>query len=145
MKLIQFLIRALFFIVSWIIMKTEALEFKFIHLFLKPEYSRKGNCQQTGVCCERLGIGVPKKWLKLEWLNRYLIWWHGYRYNFEYIGQYENNLIYRCRYLKDKKCSIYRFRPRLCREYPKQQLWGFPDIHKTCGFSFLKRGKIDKK
>jgi Fe-S-cluster containining protein len=140
-KSLQYLTRAVFFFFGMLIMKFEQLEFKLLHLFIKPEYERKGGCKQTGMCCEQLGVGVPPSFLKREWLTRYLIWWHSFRYNFEYLEQYENAIIYRCRYLtEDKKCGIYKLRPRLCREYPKTLLWGYMKVYKGCGFRFVKRG-----
>ena len=38
-------------------------------------------------------------------------------------------------------CSIYMFRHRLCRFFPRQNLYGHPDLNPDCGFSFLLRPK----
>jgi Fe-S-cluster containining protein len=140
-KTLQFLIRAVFFGVAWIIETFQKVETRFVHLFKKPEYERRGGCQGVGACCKKVGMVLPAFLTKRNWAVRYFSWWHDYRYNFNYLGQVDAMLVYECRYLtKDNRCSIYRFRPRLCREYPKEQLWGFPKVHKGCGFSFAKPG-----
>jgi len=36
-------------------------------------------------------------------------------------------------------CSIYHFRHRLCRFYPRQRLYGHPKTHPDCGFRFVRR------
>ena len=140
-KSIQWLVRAIFLLGGWILEIFQRIEDKFIYLLKKPEYVRKGACQQSGTCCQNIGIVIPESWLRRPWLARAFVRWHRYRYNFIYLGKTDNMLIYECRYLsKDHRCSIYRFRPRLCREFPKEILWGYPKLHRGCGFYFVKRG-----
>jgi Fe-S-cluster containining protein len=138
------ILRMLFFVLGWLFELIQRAEDRLIRLFKKPEYERKGGCQKTGICCSNLGIQLPASWMKRPWLVRYFIWWHRYRYNFHYHDRTDTLLIYHCAYLtKNNTCSIYKWRPRLCREYPQLQLWGFPKLHKGCGFYFAKRGQKD--
>lgn len=130
--------RALLYILGWLIERTQRIETRCVHLFIKPEYVRQGACQGCGACCRTIGVIIPK-FLCRPWGIRYFAWWHGHRFNFEYLGHEGNMLVYTCRHLTDdNRCSIYRFRPRLCREFPRPQLWGHPDLHDGCGFYFTK-------
>ena len=122
----------------------QRIEDKFIFVFKKPEYIRRGQCQHSGTCCRHLGMQIPEPWMRRPWLVRYLVWWHRYRFNFQYLGKTEEILIYECDYItKGNLCSIYKWRPRLCRDFPKVQLWGFSKLHRGCGFRFTRRGRAD--
>ena len=143
-KTVQWSVRAVFFVGGWIFELTQRVEDKFICLFKRPEYIRKGGCQMSGMCCSNLGLLLPKAWSRRAWIIRYFVWWHRYRYKFHFLGIVDNLLVYECGYVtKDNQCSIYPWRPRLCREYPKVQLWDFPKLHKGCGFYFIQRGRAD--
>ena len=87
---------------------------------------------------------IPEAWVRRPWIVRFFIWWHRYRFNFHYLETVNNLLVYECGYIgKNNLCSIYKWRPRLCREHPNTFLWGFPRVHKGCGFYFTKRGQKD--
>jgi len=65
--------------------------------------------------------------------------------NFYFIDEEEGWLVYRCRYYRESKdgkgdrCSIYPFRHRLCRFFPRRMLYGHPSLHEDCGFKFVRR------
>jgi len=112
----------------------------FISLNKKTEYIKKGSCNKCGKCCQVLAIQYPKFFNRFPRLLKTTINWHEFRYNFSYLNKEHNYLLYKCNYPKaDGTCSIYRFRPRLCREYPKITLYGRPSAHPSCGFYFVRR------
>jgi Fe-S-cluster containining protein len=115
---------------------------RFLGTHKKTEYILEGKCHACGMCCYCIGVKLPFWMIRIRWIVRFLSWWHSLRLNFELIGQEENYLLYRCRYMSDEggTCPIYWRRPRLCREYPHIKLYGHPYNFKECGFSFKRRG-----
>ena len=114
---------------------------RLIRLIKKTEYVRKGSCQMTGQCCRAIGMQFPAAWHKRTRMLNLIKKWHYLRYNFTYIGTHNNMLVYECNYLThDNKCGIQRFKPALCRDFPKTPLFGVTKLHKGCGFYFARRG-----
>ncbi|MBN1282487.1 MAG: YkgJ family cysteine cluster protein [Proteobacteria bacterium] len=115
------------------------------------EYVREGSCVRCGRCCSLLGIEMPAWAVKRDWLVRLLVAWHDSALNFEFQGRAEGMLAYRCRYYRDGEggtpggCSIYPFRHRLCRFFPRQRLYGSLPLHDQCGFRFVKRKVIEQR
>jgi len=115
------------------------------------EYVREGSCVRCGRCCYLLGIEMPAWVVRRRWLVRLLRTWHSSGLNFEYQGETKTMLAYRCRYYKkgegDRKggCSIYRFRHRLCRTFPRQRLFGSLPLHDQCGFRFVRRDVLNRR
>ena len=139
---IQFIVRAISWSIGWTFEIIQLIESAILYPFKRTEYVRIGGCKNSGTCCKALGIVIPKWLLKIPGVERYFVWWHHYCYNFNYIGTNDNMLVYSCNHLtEDNKCSIYRWRPRMCRQFPHVTFWGMPDIHKGCGFSFKKRNQ----
>lgn len=107
------------------------------------EYVRVGRCSRCGKCCAFLALEMPPSIAKRPWLVRIFNCWHDAALNFEPAGVYDNFLAYRCRYYRgegaDGRCSIYPFRHRLCRFFPRQHLYGRIDLSSDCGFSFVRR------
>ena len=63
--------------------------------------------------------------------------------NFQFLGYQKNMLVFECDYLKDNKCSIHAYKPKLCRDFPKTPMIGFTKLHKGCGFGFAKRSGLE--
>jgi len=108
------------------------------------EYVRVGSCRRCGKCCAFLALEMPPYIAKRAWLVRIANSWHDVALNFQPAGVYGNFLAYRCRYYRgevpDGRCSIYPFRHRLCRFFPRQSLYGRIELSPDCGFSFVRRG-----
>ncbi len=120
----------------------EVVSEKLLGLFQKKEYIRGGACNRCGKCCRLLALEVRPSWLEINWLKRFLIFYHKVLFNFEYQGQERNWLVYRCRYLLDgdkPRCRIYYFRHRICRFFPHADFYGHPKLHDDCGFWFKRR------
>ena len=107
------------------------------------EYVRRGSCNRCGKCCQLLAVEMPGWLAKRPWMIRIVVSWHELVYNFEPRGIHEHLLVYSCRYYRDDRrgggCSIYPFRHRICRFFPKQHLYGKYDLGGDCGFRFMKR------
>ncbi|OVE80996.1 hypothetical protein BVY03_04880 [bacterium K02(2017)] len=139
-KSLRFITQVLCHIADYFMKSCEWPSKKIIGLFKKPEYSRQGDCQMTGQCCHMIGMEFPSSWHKKLKLLELIKKWHFLRYNFTYRGTTDNMLVYKCNYItKDKKCGIHRFKPALCRDFPKTPLIGFTKLHKGCGFYFVKK------
>lgn len=116
---------------------------KFVRFFIKPPYKQVGGCNQRGNCCFFIIIPEPK-----GWLTRLYYYW-----NTEINGFYPRHpepmdvdgdkvKVMGCRYLqKDGRCSHYRLRPTICREWPQIEYFGPPKILKGCGFHAVPRKK----
>jgi hypothetical protein len=118
----------------------------FSHLTKKlfhTHYTINGHCQNCGHCCSRLGIYLSKRFWNYSLVHRYSIWWYSFVYNFTFIEKDISNhiLIFKCNYLKNKKCSIYYKRPFICRSYPKVKYFIKPVFLPKCGYYIYKQKK----
>jgi Fe-S-cluster containining protein len=112
----------------------------------RTEFVRRGGCARTGQCCRNLALQVPNAWARRPWIVKIFNAWYRAIFNFHYLGTINQNwLVYECHYLKNGNlCSIYPYRPKLCREFPLTPLFGHGNLHKGCGYYFLQRGEIGK-
>ncbi len=93
--------------------------------FQSSKYVVKGKCKQCGLCCTCILFLDENGYIKDEAAFKKLQKKHLiYRYFFP-NGKVENEagnltgaILFKCRHLKNKKCSIYWFRPVFCRDYP---------------------------
>lgn len=139
-KTVRFLIQCIFYPVEWIHSFADALALRLLRLFREPQYQRHGACQMTGQCCQAIALQIPKSSLKHSWIRTVFLLWHDLRYNFEWVGQDQDYLIYSCRYLQNNKCSIQKFKPKLCRDFPQVTWFGKSRLHKGCGYYYAKTG-----
>ena len=125
----------------------------------RTEYVREGACTRCGRCCRCLALVMPPGVSSRDWLVRAARAWHAFAMNFQYIAEEEGGeeaegrrwLVYRCGYYRDGAgvdpghCSIYPFRHRICRFFPRQKLYGRPSLHPDCGFRFVKRAVREQR
>lgn len=124
------------------------------------EYVREGSCKRCGRCCRCLALVMPKGVSSRDWMVRVARLWHEIAMNFKSVAEdaarHSNDggqgwLIYRCGYYRDGDkeapghCSIYRFRHRLCRFFPRQGVYGHPSLHPDCGYSFVRRDVWERR
>lgn len=141
MKFLRLPVQVFLYIFEWILTIQEII---FIKLFYKEtlfQYKRIGSCAQTGSCCKFIGVKIPDYFLRFSLLKKLAIWWYGFRFHFHFLEAKNNVLIYSCNYLKNNKCEIYRFRPKLCRDYPKNLPYGKIKLYKGCGYEFISTRK----
>lgn len=117
----------------------------------KTEYVREGACKRCGRCCRCLSLIMPKGVSSRDWLVLAVRLWHRVGMNFRFIAEEEGWLVYGCGYYREEadgssgRCSIYPFRHRLCRFFPRQALYGCPSLHPDCGFRFIRREIAEKR
>lgn len=139
-KAAAFVVRTIYLIGGLLFYYMEKAAGWVINYHKKTEYIRVGACAKCGKCCQLLAIQYPAFFNRLPRLLNVTIAWHQFRYGFTYFNKEGNYLLYKCSFLRrDNTCAIYRFRPRLCREYPRVGLYGKPPIHFGCGFYFVRR------
>ncbi len=143
-RIIRTPVRVLVFIVCFVITYLEMAADWIIGVRARTEYVREGKCKRCGRCCQALALIMPRGMARRDWLVRAVSWCHGVALNFYYIAEEENWLIYGCNYYKNG-CSIYPFRHRICRSFPRQQLYGHPNVHPDCGFSFVRRDVWERR
>lgn len=96
---------------------------------------RKGKCKRCGKCCETITIFTSKKMIKLIWLRKLLM---SYSFkHYRYIGIDEvGDMLFECKYLKNKKCTEYKKRPLTCSQYPTQRTYLHNHMITDCGYYF---------
>ena len=131
---------------SWIRWPIRCLALPFIFLdlcaqklakwLIPPPFKKEGHCLRRGNCCHYILI-PPKKGL---FGSLYYLW------NTQILGFYPREkktrlyegkpvIVMGCRYLKeDGSCRHYRWRPTVCRQWPRIEYFGPPQILKGCGF-----------
>lgn len=151
MKVILFPLRFLVFTVGWLAWCMEMSSDWLIGARAGTEYVRVGSCKRCGRCCRLLALVLPKGVSKRDWLVRIFGMWHRLAMNFQLAGEEDGWLMYRCGYYRDGEggdpghCSIYPFRHRLCRFFPRQGLYGHPSLHGDCGFAFVRRSVSERR
>jgi hypothetical protein len=101
-----------------------------------PKYVLLGACDQRGACCKQI-VGDPPGWVKrTPWLMRCFVGYHRMAHAFEQVATSDTGaVIFRCGHLqRDGRCGIYRYRPRLCRDYPVLGWTKPPSLLPGCGY-----------
>lgn len=140
----RFFIWTFIFCLQMIVYAADKFAWKVLGHGKKTQYIRQGSCQNTGECCKKIGIGLPKSWLKRPWIAQSFRWYMQTIHNFYPLDEeHAKMLLFQCHYLRaDNKCGIYPFRPTICREYPQTTLLGRAEVHRGCGFWFIEREKM---
>jgi len=139
-----FCLWTLVFLFQMTIYGFDRLAWKILRYDKKTRYVRMGGCARTGLCCQTLGVELPESWVKRSWIVAFFNRWYAAVHNFQSLGPPQGKLLpLSCGYLRNgKDCSIYPYRPKLCREFPQLTLFGRVRLHKGCGFWFLERAKL---
>lgn len=107
----------------------------------KQKYTITGKCNKCGKCCKEIHSFGMKNENDLKFMQRIFPW-----YNFFYISGFDENgnIILSCKKLNDNgQCSIYKFRPLLCRNYPKKYINFSTDMIEGCGYQIIKKNFKD--
>ncbi|MDA1353755.1 MAG: YkgJ family cysteine cluster protein [bacterium] len=97
-----------------------------------------GGCKKRGVCCHRIVVQFPD-WARFRPFRWGVQFWYFLLYNFSmHTWESANGQgVFRCHFLKHNLCSIYKWRPRICRDYPHRTLSGRPQLLPGCGYAGL--------
>lgn len=127
------------FVLPFVILDTWAQ--KAVRVFLKTPYRQEGACKKRGYCCHHLLAAKSE-----TWLDRLQDFWNTqvngfYFRDFEYEdSQKELWRVMSCRYLKKNGlCGNYFFRPSICRQWPRIEVFSRPQVMKGCGYRAVKR------
>ena len=120
---------------------------------LHDEIVAQIDCTECGNCCNVLRPAVTEKEIeRLSAIDKVSI----EHFEKEHVNLSDDDIKYLkhipCKYLKDKKCTIYSDRPEECRSYPHthkdkfvHQLFGVIDNYEICPivFNLFERLKIE--
>jgi Fe-S-cluster containining protein len=129
--------------IRWLL-RTLILPFLWLDLFaqfiarqiIRPPYKKGGECKRRGNCCHNILVKKSRgvfKFLDLFWHQEV----NGFYLREKKTYIYNGMKVYRmgCRYLKENgQCSVYFFRPMLCRTWPRIEYFGRPQVLKGCGY-----------
>lgn len=109
----------------------------------RSEYKVIGTCQRRGVCCRNLAVHLSPSFWRWPVLRVMIIAWYKQVYNFRAIREDESSrvVVFSCAYLKGDDCSIYKWRPVMCRRYPQPRYFGRPTFLPGCGYQGVKRSR----
>ena len=103
----------------------------------KIKYEIKGNCIKCGKCCKEIRAYGMKNEKDLKIMQFFIPW-----YKMFYIIKTDenNNIVLGCKKQnKDGTCSIHKFRPFVCRNYPLKQIFHNTEMIDGCGFKIIKK------
>lgn len=142
----RFLAWVLAFVLGSCIYLGDWLAYRFLLIHRHSEYVRMGGCARTGQCCRNLALEIPRSWARQPWVVKLFTAWYRAVFNFHFLGINRDNwLVFECHYLKNGNvCSIYPYRPKLCREFPLIPRFGHGRLHKGCGYYFARRSEVGK-
>lgn len=111
------------------------LSYRLAFKFVRPAIRRGGECKRRGNCCVHILVR------KVKGFNRFNLFWqtriNGFYFRDTQPYQTEKGEYYLmgCRHLgKDGRCTNYRFRPAICRKWPRIEGFGQPKALKGCGY-----------
>jgi Na+/H+-dicarboxylate symporter len=127
LRLIYFFLRPVV-LVSFILSKIERLA-------KPPVWPITGGCLKCGQCCKLIAMHVTSFVAHRLYLRNMVQWYYEENYGmiFQTITD-EVWMVFSCPNLEGNLCSIYRRRPRICRQYPFEDSILKPDIGPSCGF-----------
>jgi Fe-S-cluster containining protein len=114
---------------------------KIARLLIKPPFVKEGHCLKRGNCCHYILLPQfrgPLGRLFLFWNTQINGFYPRYRDTFDYENK--KMIVMGCRHLqKDGRCGDYLLRPAVCRQWPRIEYFGPPQMLKGCGFKAAPR------
>ncbi|MFA5879354.1 MAG: YkgJ family cysteine cluster protein [Candidatus Margulisiibacteriota bacterium] len=107
----------------------------------KTRYKLIGECNQCGVCCTKIAIYLSNSFWQYPMLKKFAINWYSFTYNFTFVWEEEDLriIVFKCNYLNNSKCGVYKKRPYICRNYPLVRYFEEPIFLPECGFKTVCR------
>ena len=114
---------------------------RLVQCVIRPRYVLRGRCQKRGLCCRNIVALPPAPMRRRPALMRLFAQFHRLMHNFRVVARTDDGgLIFACGHLRsDGRCGIYRYRPRLCRNYPVLPFFGPPMLLPGCGYRVAPR------
>ncbi len=117
----------------------KSIYFEFLSYFVprKQKYKIKGSCKRCGKCCREIRAYGMKNEKDLKIMQLIFPW---YRMFYILRTDDDNNIVLSCKNLnRNGKCKIYKFRPLLCRNYPKKYIDFNGEMIDGCGYEVEKK------
>jgi hypothetical protein len=118
---------------------------KIARLIVRPPFVQAGHCLKRGNCCHYILLPQMR-----QYLNKLFLFWYtqvdGFYLRFKEPFDYNNKKVQvmGCRYLqKDGSCRHYHLRPLICRQWPRIEYFGPPQMLKGCGFKAVPRDRLN--
>lgn len=105
--------------------------------FIKSKWVLDGKCNKCGKCCQEIKLYIDPKLANNNITYNIIVWWVSWLFRFDLIGidRERSDLIFTCKMVsKDGKCTDYKWRPNICRNYPIVDYFDEPVTFKTCGY-----------
>jgi Fe-S-cluster containining protein len=136
-SVVRWTLRILFLPFIWLDLVAQ----KIARWIIRPPFQQAGHCLKRGNCCHYILLQKkrgPLQWINYFWNTQINGFFPRFLHDFEYEGR--KMQVMGCRYLKkDGKCAHYRLRPAVCRQWPRIEYFGRPQILKGCGFYAVDR------
>lgn len=117
----------------------KSIYFEFLSYFVpqKQNYKITGKCNKCGKCCQQIRSFGMQNEKDLKFMQLIFPWYKNF-----YIKETSQTgeIVLSCKKLSASgQCTIYKFRPLLCRNYPKKHINFFVEMIDGCGY------KVNKK
>jgi hypothetical protein len=111
-----------------------------VRLVYPPRFVLLGECHRRGVCCRHI-IGDPPAFVRRTGLLALWVGYHALAHAFHIVGRGPNDeIIFACGHLDaDGRCTVYRLRPFICRNFPVLPFFASPQLLPGCGFRVAPR------
>ena len=117
----------------------KSVYYEFLSYFVpqKQKYKIEGKCIKCGKCCKQIRSKGMQNEKDLKIMQFIFPWYK----NFYVLRTDENGeVILCCKKLKENgECGIYKFRPFLCRNYPKKNISFNAQMPDGCGYKVIKK------
>lgn len=103
----------------------------------KVEYEIKGQCKKCGKCCNYMYSMDTYTEQEFKFMQALF---PSYKRFYIKGKDEEGNFIFACKYVTDEgKCSVYKKRLKMCKNYPNKKIKFLGKLHEGCGFSVVKK------
>lgn len=117
----------------------KSIYYEFLSYFVsrKQKYEVIGTCKKCGKCCKEIRAKGMKNENDLRLMQLIFPWYK----RFFILNKDENGeLILSCKHLNtDGSCNVYKFRPFVCRNYPKRIINSNLDMPDGCSYKIVKK------
>ena len=117
----------------------KSIYYEFLSYFVpkKQKYKIEGKCNKCGKCCKEIRSLGMRNEKDLKIMQLIFPWYK----NFYIIKNDENgDIVLGCKKLNiNGECGIYKFRPFICRNYPKKSINFNAQMPDGCGYKIIKK------
>lgn len=117
----------------------KSIYYEFLSYFVprRTDYKIEGHCLKCGKCCKEIRSYGLKTEKELKFMQLIFPWYKRF-----YILRKEDNgeFVLSCKFLgEDGKCTKYKIRPLVCRNYPRKRINRNLEMPDGCGYKVIKK------